>query len=327
MKISKVLTSAAVVGLLGVSVLAAKAADPSDSKGSDDYPNKAITLIVPYPAGGPNDTIARTLASELANELKVSIVIDNRPGAAGNIGTTAASQAKPDGYTIALPGSALSINTVIFDNLPYKLSDFRPVGLVAQGPIVAVAHPSLGVKSIADVIALAKKEPGTIAFPSGGRGTSPHLAGALLEAKADIDLLHVPYKGTAEFIPDLLAGRVPLAFVSPLIVKQHIESGALVPLATTGSARLRGWDSLPTVSEAGVPDFEVAPWYALVAPAATPDAVVNTLHTALQRALKSETIQQKLVSLGMDAVPGTSAQAQQVIDGEAQKWTQVNLSD
>ena len=289
------------------------------------YPERAITMIVPYPAGGPNDTIARTIAPELARALGVSVVIDNRPGAAGNIGTAAAAKARPDGYTIALPGSALSINTVIFDTVPYKLSDFRPVGMVAQGPIVAVAHPSLQVKTLGELLALARQTPGEIAFPSGGRGTSPHLAGELLKLRGEVDLLHVPYKGTSEFMPDLLAGRVPFAFVSPIIVKQHIETGALVPLATSGQARLRGWEDLPTVSEAGVPDYAVAPWYAVVAPAETPDPIVEKLHGALQLALQSEPVQAKLVSLGMDALPGSVAAAQAIIDGEAATWQSVPL--
>ncbi len=317
MHILKAWAAVASAALLGLTPIAASAAG---------YPSKPITLIVPYPAGGPNDAIARALGPALAQELKVSVVIDNRPGAAGNIGTAAVARAPADGYTIALPGSALAINTAIFDDLPYQLSALRPIGLVAQGPVIAVAHPSLGVTSIGEVIERARQAPGTIAFPSGGRGTSPHLAGALLADKTDVDLLHVPYKGTGEFIPDLLAGRVPLAFVSPLIARQHIESGALVALATTGRQRLRGWESLPTVIEAGVPDFEVAPWYVLVAPAATPEPVVETLHAALQRALRSDTIQQKLVALGLDAVPGSSAQAQQAIEQEARKWVEVDLA-
>ena len=292
-----------------------------------DYPERAITMIVPYPAGGPNDTIARSVAPEMAKVLGVSVVIDNRPGASGNIGTGAAAKAEPDGYTIALPGSALSINTVIFDNAPYKLSDFRPVGMVAQGPIVAVAHPSLDVDSLEDLLELARRKPGEIAFPSGGRGTSPHLAGELLKIRGNVDLLHVPYKGTAEFMPDLLAGRVPFAFVSPIIVKQHVEAGSLVPLATSGKARLRGWEELPTVSEAGVPDYAVAPWYAVVAPAETPDPVIEKLHAALQAALQSDLVQAKLVSLGMDAMPGSVQEAQDIIDREAATWESVPLGD
>lgn len=289
------------------------------------YPERAITMIVPYPAGGPNDTIARSVAPEMAKLLGVSVVIENRPGASGNIGTGAAARAEPDGYTIALPGSALSINTVLFDNTPYKLSDFRPIGMVAQGPIVAVAHPSLNVDSLDALLELARRNPGEIAFPSGGRGTSPHLAGELLKIRANVDLLHVPYKGTGEFMPDLLAGRVPFAFVSPIIVKQHVEAGALVPLATSGKARLRGWERLPTVSEAGVPDYVVAPWYAVVAPAATPDLIIEKLHSALQKALQSDPVQAKLVSLGMDAMSGSRQMAQEIIDREAAIWQNLPL--
>ena len=314
-----------VQGLLGILLGAAALVSGAAATAQESYPERAITMIVPYPAGGPNDTIARSVAPEMAKVLGVSVVIDNRPGASGNIGTAAAAKAEPDGYTIALPGSALSINTVIYDNTPYQLGDFRPVGMVAQGPIVAVAHPSLNVNNLEELLQLARERPGEIAFPSGGRGTSPHLAGELLKIRANVDLLHVPYKGTAEFMPDLLAGRVPFAFVSPIIVKQHVQAGSLVPLATTGKKRLRGWDDLPTVSEAGVPDYAVAPWYAVVAPAGTPDAVVEKLHAALQTALQSDLVQAKLVGLGMDAMPASVQAAQDIIGREAATWESVPL--
>ncbi len=291
------------------------------------YPNKPITLVVPYPPGGPNDAIARALGPELAKALAVPVVIENKAGAAGNIGTSFAARAPADGYTIALPGSALSINTVIFDNAPYKIGDFRAVGMVAQGPVVAVAHPSLNIKTIAQLVAHAKANPGVLSFPSGGKGTSPYLAGELLKNTAQINMVHVPYKGTGEFIPDLLAGRVPVAFVSPLIARQHVDTGALVPLATTGTKRLRGWENLPTVEEAGVRGFRVLPWYAVVVPAATPAPVVSRLNAALQQALASAEIQKKLVDLGLDALPGTSEEAQAIVAQEVQLWKNVPLSD
>lgn len=307
-------------------VLAATAGGHALAHGGH-YPSKPITLIVPYPPGGPNDVIARTLSAELARELKVSVVVENRPGAAGNIGTAAAARAPADGYTIALPGSALAINTVIFDNLQYTLPDFRAIGMVAQGPIVAVAHPSTGIRSIGELAQAAGQRPEVFSFPSGGKGTSPHLAGVLFNQQAQVKMTHVPYKGTGEFVPDLLAGRLPVAFVSPLIARQHVDSGALVALATTGDKRLRGWENVPTVAESGYPGFKVQPWYALVAPAATPDAAVQTLHQALQKALASPLVQEKLVNLGLDAVPGTIDQAEAVIAGEAGRWKGIDWSE
>jgi tripartite-type tricarboxylate transporter receptor subunit TctC len=204
------------------------------------YSSKPITLFVPYPPGGPSDVIARAVSNELGRQLKTSIIVENKPGAAGNIGMALAARPPADGYMLALPGSALSINTVIFDNVRYKTSNFRAVGLVAQRPVVAVVHPSTQIKSVADIFAKAKAAPGALSFPSGGRGTSPHLAGALLAKQARVQMTHEPYNGTGEFIPDLLAGRVQVVFLSPLIANQHIESGALVPVATTGTTRLRG---------------------------------------------------------------------------------------
>lgn len=310
--------SATVVAALATTLASAHAAT---------YPSKPITLIVPYPPGGPNDTIARAVSNELGKLLHTSIIIENKPGASGNIGTALAARAPADGYTLALPGSALSINTVIYDNVKYQVSDFRAVGMIAKGPVVAVAHPSTQIKSIADIVQKAKAQPSALSYPSGGKGTSPHLTGALLSKQASIQLTHVPYKGTGEFIPDLLAGRVQVAFVSPLIAKQYVESGALVPLATTGTKRLRGWEKLPTIEESGVPNVVIEPWYALVAPVATPDSVIQTLNTALQKVLHSPELKSQLFNLGLDPIPGTAQDGDRTFIAEVQKWKDIQFND
>lgn len=286
-----------------------------------DYPTRPVTMVVPYPPGGPNDVIARTLAPEMAQVLGRPMVIENRPGAGGNTATGYVAKAPADGYTVLLPGIPFAVNPFIFDKVPYAVADFRPIAVVAHGPLVLVAHPSLGVKSVAELIAAAKAKPGGIAYATGGTGTSLHLAGELFKRSAGVDLLHIPYKGTGELMADLLAGRTSVAFVSPLIVRQHVEGGRLVALGVTSLKPLRGMEQVPTIAQAGgLPGFEVYGWYGLLVPAGTPNDIVEKLSAASAQALKSKAVQEKLFSLGLDIIQTTPAEADAYIKAEMAKW-------
>lgn len=287
---------------------------------ASDYPTRPITLVVPYPPGGPNDVIARTLGPELSKVLGQQMIIENRPGAGGNTATGYAAKAPADGYTVLLPGIPFAVNPYIFAKVPYAIADFKPISIVAQGPLVLVAHSSLGFKSVGDLIAAAKAKPGGIAYASGGIGTSLHLAGEFFKRSAGVDLLHVPYKGTGELMNDLLAGRTPVAFLSPLVVRQHIESGRLVPLGVTSLKPMRGMEQIPTIAQAGVPGFEAYGWYGLLVPAGTPSDVVGKLSAASAQALKSSAVQEKLFSLGLDILQTSPAEADAYIKAEMTKW-------
>jgi len=287
---------------------------------ASDYPSRPVTLVVPYPPGGPNDVIARTMAPELSKVLGQQIIVENRPGAGGNTATGYAAKAAADGYTVLLPGIPFAVNPYIFAKVPYAITDFKPISIVAQGPLVLVAHSSLGLKSVAELIAVAKSKPGSIAYASGGIGTSLHLAGEFFKRSAGVDLLHIPYKGTGELMPDLLAGRTPVAFISPLVVRQHVESGRLVPLGVTSLKPMRGMEQVPTIAQSGLPGFEAYGWYGLLVPSATPGDVVEKLSAASAQVLKSSAVQEKLFSLGMDIIQTSPAEADAYIKAEMAKW-------
>ena len=289
-------------------------------RAAPDYPNRPVTLVVPYPPGGPNDVIARTLGPEMSQVLGKPIVVENRPGAGGNLATGIVAKAPADGYTVLLPGIPYAVNPSIFDKVPYTFAEFKPIAVVARGALVLVAHPSLNMKSVSELIAAAKAKPGQIAYASGGVGTSPHLAGELFKRSSGVDLLHVPYKGTADFMSDLLAGRAPVAFVSPLIIRQHVEGGRMVALGVTSLQPLRGMENVPTIAQSGVPGYEAYGWYALMVPAGTPSDVVDKLSSASSRALKSQAVQERLFSLGLDIVHTTPAEADAYIKAEVTKW-------
>ena len=267
----------AVVAALVVSSIAAFAAD---------YPTRPITLIVPYPAGGGNDVIARLVAAKMSASLGEPIVIENRGGAGSTIGTRDAARRAPDGYTLLIATSSLAINPSLYPDAGYDpRKDFAAIGLIASSPNLVLVHPSLPAHSIADLIALAKTEPGGLNFASTGIGASTHLSAELFAAMANIKLNAIPYKGVAPALTDLMAGQVPLMFCPTASVIGLVRQGQVRALATTGAKRSPLFPNLPTVAEAGLPGYDAELHYGLVAPAGTAPTILSTLNSALDDAL------------------------------------------
>jgi tripartite-type tricarboxylate transporter receptor subunit TctC len=298
------------------------AASPLASS-ADAYPNHPVRLIVPYPAGGPNDVLARMIGGRLAQGWGQQVVIDNRPGAGGNLAVELAAHAPGDGYTMILPAMAYAVNPSLYSKVPYTFDQFKPVTIAAKGPLVLVVTPSAGINSVKELIAAAKAKPGQLQYASGGNGSSLHLAGELFKYMAGVDLLHVPYKGTNDFISDLLAGRVVLSFASPLIMASHVKAGKLKALGVTSLKRAPGWADVPTIDEAGVKGYEMDAWYAILVPAATPDSIVRQLNGDIAKALQSGEVKDKLSGLGMEGVGNSVQDAARYIRAEATKWNKV----
>lgn len=285
-----------------------------------DYPDRPIHLLVPYPAGGPNDVIARLVGAKLSESLKQQVVIENRPGGSGNIAAVTTARAEPDGYTIVLPAIAYAVNPTLFGNAGYTFDQFEPVSIVTKGPLVLVVHPSLGVKSVKELIEKARREPGKIDYGSGGTGSSLHLAGEMFKKEAGVNIMHIPYKGTNDLISDLLTGRVPVSFMSPLIAMDHVKQGKLLALGVTSPQRAAGWPDTPSIAEAGVPGYAVEAWYAVLAPKGTPKPVVDKLSKAIADAVNSPDVKQRLATLGNVSVGSTPAEAKAYIADEAKRW-------
>ena len=290
---------------------------------ADNFPSRPLRLIVPYPAGGPNDVLARMVSAKLTEAWNQQVIVDNRPGAGGNLAAELTARAPGDGYTMILPAMAYAVNPTLYSKVPYKFDDFATVTVVAKGPLVLVVAPSANLNSVKDLIAAAQAKPGQLQYASGGNGSSLHLAGEHFKLTACVDLLHVPYKGTNDFIPDLLAGRVPISFSSPLVMQPHVKAGRLRALGMTSAKRSPGWPEVPTIAEAGVKGYEMDAWYGLLVPASTPKALVDTLNKAVSNGLKAPDVQERLASLGVEAVANSPAEAAKYIAAEERKWSKV----
>lgn len=299
----------------------ASAATPAAE--AEGYPGRPVRLIVPYPPGGPNDVLARMVGSKLSDAWAQQVVIDNRSGAGGNLAVEIAARAQPDGYTIILPAMAYAVNPSLYSKVPYSFDQFAPVTIVAKGPLVLVAHPTLGVASVQDLIALVKSKPGQVNYASGGTGSSPHLAAELFKVAAGLNMVHIPYKGTNDVLPDLLSGRVPVFFSSPLIAREHVNAKRLKAIGVTSLKRPSGWENVPSIHEAGVKGYEMDAWYAILAPAKTPGPVIAALHKQIAQGLKSRDVQERLAGLGMEALGNTPEAAAKYIGAEAKKWAHV----
>jgi tripartite-type tricarboxylate transporter receptor subunit TctC len=292
---------------------------------AQSYPSRPITLVVAFTPAGPSDVLARVLGHKLEELLKQPIVIVNRPGAGGNIGAEAVASAAPDGYTLLMGNnSILATNASLYKKLPYDpVKDFKPISLVGNQANILVVNPNLPVKSMAELIALAKAKPGQINYASSGIGTAAHLAGALFRAQANIDIVHVAYKGAAPALQDVISGQVQMMFATAASAVGFINSGLVRPLAVTTLKRSILFPDLPTVAEQGLPGFEATTWHGLVAPAATPPAVIDTLHDATIKALQDPAVVKSLTDLGVEISSSTPAAFAQYITAEIPKWTAV----
>ncbi|HEY6258952.1 MAG TPA: tripartite tricarboxylate transporter substrate binding protein [Xanthobacteraceae bacterium] len=289
------------------------------------YPTRPVTLVVAFTPAGPSDVLARVLGRKLEELLKQPIVVVNRPGAGGNIGAEAVATAAGDGYTLLMGNnSILATNASLYKKLPYDPEkDFKPVSLVGSQPNILVVNPKVPAKSMADLIALAKQKPGALNYASSGLGTAAHLAGALFRAQADIDIVHVAYKGAAPALQDVIGGQVQMMFATAASVVGFINAGVVRPLAVTSLRRSALLPDLPTVAEQGLSGFEATTWHGLVAPAATPPAVIDILHDATIKALQDPAVVKSLTELGVEISPSTPDAFAKYITAEIPKWTAV----
>jgi tripartite-type tricarboxylate transporter receptor subunit TctC len=291
---------------------------------AQDYPVKPIRFIVPYPPGGGTDVVARIMNESLAAELGQPIIIDNRGGAAGNVGTDLAAKAPADGYTILFTLSSHTINPKLYDKLPFDVErDFVPVSLAAMIPQILVAHPSVPANNVRELIALAKANPGKLNYASVGTGSPGHIAGELFKLRTGVDIVHVPYKGGGPAVVDTIGGQVQLLFVSMPAAWQHVKSGKLKALAVTSAKRSVAAPEVPTIAESGLPDYVVDSWYGALAPAKTPPAAVARLNAAYAKVLENPQVREKLLLQGAEAAPSTQAEFDRVIKDELAKWDYV----
>lgn len=292
--------------------------------GGGPYPDRPVKFIVPYPPGGGTDVIARIVQQKFQELLGQPVVIDNRGGAAGVIGTELVAKANPDGYTVLFTLSSHTINPAIYPKLNFDTArDFEPVGTVASLPQILVANPQFPVATVGDLTVMAKAKPGFVQFASVGNGSPGHLAGELYKLNTGTNLIHVPYKGGGPAVTDVLGGQVPLLWVSIPAAAQHVKSGKLKALAVSTTKRSAAFPNVPTMQEAGIVDFNVDSWYAMFVPARTPKPVVDRLNAALNQVLKDADIQQKLLAQGSEAVGGTPEALAAVVKAELVKWNRL----
>src|SRR2546421_6278060 len=277
---------------------------------AQDYPAKPLRFIVPFPPGGGNDTVARAIAQQMSPALGQPVVVDNRPGAGGSVGAEAAAKAPPDGYTLFLAGvGSHAVNPNLHARLPYDaVKDFAPITLVASAPSVLVVNPAVPARSIAEFTAYARANPGKLNYASNGNGSAAQLAAAMYESMANVRMVHVPYKGIAPALTDLLSGEVQLMFGTVVALVPHIQAGKLRALAVTSRKRSALLPNVPTLAESGLPEYEAGSWYGILAPAGTPREIVGRLHAAIVKALKQPEVAKRLATEGAEVIGSTPAQ-------------------
>ena len=291
---------------------------------AQSWPTKPIKLIVPYPPGGGTDVIARIVQEPLAKELGQQVIIDNRGGAGGSIGSALAAQSPSDGYTVLFTLSSHTINPAIYTKLPFDTEkDFSSVVTVASLPQILVANPNFPAKTVKEVIEMAKAKPGSISYASVGNGSPGHLAGAMMATDAGVDMTHIPYRGGGPAVTDVIAGQVPLLWVSIPAAAQFVKAGKLRALAVSTVKRSAVFPDVPTMVESGFKGFEVDSWYAMFVPAKTPQTIIDRLNKATVNVLAQPEVKEKLLGQGAEAVGDTPAQLSGVVKKEIAKWKQV----
>jgi len=305
-------------------VFALAATAISASALAQNWPNGTVTVVVPWPAGGPSDIAARPLAKGLTTNLKDSFVIDNRGGGGGNIGTAAVTRAKPDGQTLLITSSApIVINPSLYKKMAFDpAKDLTPVTNLLRAPLVLVAHPSVPAKNLKELMTFIESKKGQFSYASAGNGTPQHLTGELFRGASKLDMVHVPYKGSAPAISDLLGGHIPIMFDSTIAIMPHIKSGKVKPIAISGAKRSPLLPDVPTFAEAGLP-IESYAWYGLFVPANTPKAVVDKINVESQKVMKSADFQRVLADTGTEYVGDTPENFNKFVVAEAEKWSKI----
>lgn len=288
------------------------------------YPNKPIRLVVPYAAGGPTDVLARVMAQKLGDSLGQNVIVENKPGASGIPGTDAIAKAAPDGYTIGLSTiGPLAVNPSLFPNIPYDtLRDFAPLMVLARSYSMLAVHPTVPANNLRELVALVKANPGKYSYATGGVGTTQHLSGELLSNVADIKMLHVPYKGEGAAQTDLLGGQVHMMFTSTIVANNHVKAGKLRAMGVASAQRLPSMPEVPSIAET-YPGFEVTAWFAMVAPAGTPEPIVKRLNDGLQAVLRAPEVVKKLEELGAVPAGGPPSDLTALFRSELPKWRDV----
>ena len=288
------------------------------------YPGKPVRFIVPFPAGGPTDVLGRVVGQKLAEQLGQPVVLDNRSGAGGNLGIEMAAKSPPDGYTILLGAPPLAISPHLYAKLNYDtLRDFAPISLVASMPTILLVHPSVPVKTLQELVRLARANPGKLNFGSGGAGTSNHLASELLKGLAGVNLVHVPYKGASQAMLGLLGGQVDMVVIGTPTAVPQILAGKVRALAVLSDKHLPAIPAIPTAAEAGFPSYEVTTWYGVLAPAGTPRNIVDRLNAELAKVVTAAASKERLISAGFDPLTGTPEQFAEFIKAETVRWGKV----
>jgi tripartite-type tricarboxylate transporter receptor subunit TctC len=305
----------------GIVVLLAAVATSVFAQG---YPTKPARVVVPYPPGGPTDIVARVVSQKLSEQMGQQFIVENRPGAGGNIGAEAVAKSPADGYTLLVATTAHAINPSLFKSLGYNLTkDFAPVSQLTSGPLVIVANPSLPAKSVQELIALAKAKPGTLNYASSGNGQSTHLSAELFATMAGIKMNHIPYKGSAPALTDVMGGQASLMFDTMLSAMPQVKNGKLKAIAVTSAARSPAAPEVPTVAESGLPGYEAIAWNGLLVPAGTPADVVAKLNAELKKALDAPDVKDRFSAQGFGAAWNTREAFAKFIQSELDKWAKV----